>query len=82
MSSRKKKEGIFDPLILSEGIFFNICLLSQGIVLNTLLEYTNFYISKNIASYTFLLVFKIVKSFQYILRLIKIHRKAPVAEGL
>ena len=52
------------------------------IVLNTLLEYTNFYISKNIASYTFLLVFKIVKSFQYILRLIKIHRKAPVAEGL
>ena len=52
------------------------------IVLNTLLEYTNFYISKNIASYTFLLVFKIVKILQYILRLIKIHRKAPVPEGL
>ena len=32
-------------------------------VLYTLSEYTYFYISKNITSYTFLLVFKIVKAF-------------------
>ena len=36
-------------------------------VLNTLSEYTYFYISKNITSYTFLLVFKIVESLQCIL---------------
>ena len=33
-------------------------------VLNTLSEYTYFYISKNITSYTFLVVFKIVESLQ------------------
>ena len=33
-----------------------------------LAEYTYFYISKNITSYNFLLVFKIVKSFQFILK--------------
>ena len=31
-SSRKKKEGIFVPFILSEGNFFKICDLSQCIV--------------------------------------------------
>ena len=31
-SSRKKKEGIFVPFILSEEIFFNICVLSQSVV--------------------------------------------------
>ena len=36
-------------------------------VWNTLSEYTYFYISKNITSYTFLLVFKIVESLQCIL---------------
>ena len=34
--------------------------------LNTLSEYTYFYISKNIISVTFLLVFKIVESLQFI----------------
>ena len=38
-------------------------------VLNTLSEYTYFCISKKITSYTFLLVFKIVESFQCILKL-------------
>ena len=38
-------------------------------VLNTLSEYTYFYISKNITSYTFLLVFKIAESLQCILKL-------------
>ena len=37
-------------------------------VLNTLSEYTYVYISKNITSYTFLLVFKIVESLQCILK--------------
>ena len=36
-------------------------------VLNTLTEYTYFYISKNITSYTLLLVFKIVVGLQCIL---------------
>ena len=36
-------------------------------LLNTLSEYTYFYISKNITSHTFLLVFKIVESLQCIL---------------
>ena len=52
-------------------------------VLNTLSEYTNFYISKNITSYTFLLVFKIVESLQCILKLTKIegvHRKKQPPE--
>ena len=37
--------------------------------LNTLSKYTYFYVSKNITSYTFLLVFKIFKSLQYILKI-------------
>ena len=37
-------------------------------VLNTLSEYTYFYISKNITSYTFLLVFKIIECLQCILK--------------
>ena len=38
-------------------------------VLNTLLEYAYFCISKNITSYTFLLIFKIAESLQCILKL-------------
>ena len=37
-------------------------------VLNKLSKYIYFYISKNIASYTFLLVFKIVESLKCILK--------------
>ena len=37
-SSRKEKEGIFVPFILSEGSFFNICFFSMYSVLNTLSE--------------------------------------------
>ena len=39
-------------------------------VLNTLSEYTYFSLSKNITSYTFLVVFKIVESLQCILKAI------------
>ena len=41
-------------------------------VLNTLSEYTCLYISKNITSYTVLLVFKIVKCLQCILKFVVI----------
>ena len=40
-------------------------------VLNTLSEYTYFYIPKDITSYTFLLVFKIVESPQSILNFLE-----------
>ena len=43
-------------------------------VLNTLSEYTYFYISKNNTSYTFLLVSKIVESFQCILKYLNYHQ--------
>ena len=42
-------------------------------VLNTLSEYTYFYISKYITSCTFLLVFKIVESLQCILKALQIN---------
>ena len=50
-----------------------MCFISVYSVLNTLSEYTYFYISKNITSYTFLLVFKIVESRQCILKDLPVH---------
>ena len=51
---RERKKTFFVTFILSKGNFFNIWVLSQCIVsvLNKLSEYTYFYISKNITSYT------------------------------
>ena len=70
VSARKKMRAFFVPLILSEGIFFNICVLSQCIVC---IEYTfRISISKNITSYTFLLVFKVAESLQCILKIKKL----------
>ena len=43
-----------------------MCFIWMYSVLNTISEYTYFYISKNIASYTFLLAFKIDDSLQCI----------------
>ena len=57
-SSWKKKEGIFYHLFCP---IFNIYVLFQCIV------YTYFYLSKNVTSYTLLLVFKIVEYLQCIL---------------
>ena len=45
-----------------------MCFISVYSVLNTLSEYTYFYILKSITSYTFLLVYKIVESLQCILK--------------
>ena len=66
-SSRKKKKVFFVSFVLSEGNSLNIfvCIFSKCIVywiLNTLSEYTYFYISKDITSYTFSLAFKIAES--------------------
>ena len=44
---KRKKRALFVPFILSEGSFFNICVLIPMFgVLNALSEYTYFYISK------------------------------------
>ena len=58
----------FIPFILSEGNFINICFISMNSGLNTLSKYRYFYLSKNITSHTFLLVFRIVHSLQCILK--------------
>ena len=65
-SLQKKKDNIFLTFILSVTDFFNICVLSQFIVLNVLSEYTYFYISKTLLHKLLLLVFKIVKDLQCI----------------
>ena len=60
----RKKRASFVPFILSGGNFFNIC----ACVLNTLSEYTYYYISKNITLYTFFCLFsKSSKAFQCVL---------------
>ena len=69
-SSRKKKKGVFCTVYFARRKFFEIFNFSISMysVLNTLSEYIYFYISKNITSYTFVFVFKIVKSLQCILK--------------
>ena len=47
-------------------------------VLNALSEYTYFYISKNVTSYTFLFVFKIVESFQCILKHLMLNNESQL----
>ena len=71
-SSRKKKEDIFCTIyFIRMEDFYDLCFISMYSALNALLEYTYFYLSKNITSCTFvhaLLVFKIVESLQCILK--------------
>ena len=71
-SSQKKKKGIFCTIYFVQRnfFFFNIYFISMYSILNTLSEYKHLYISKNITSYTFLLVFIIVESLQCILNLV------------
>ena len=64
-SSGKKKEGFFVSFLLSKGNFFKICFISMYSVLNTLSEYTHFYISKNITSYICCLFLKLTKRLVY-----------------
>ena len=67
---KRKKRASFVLLILSEGNFFNICVSSQCITYWTI---HIFYISKNINSYTFLLILKSPKTFSVSLRWNKKH---------
>ena len=60
-SSQKKNGGIFCTVYFVQRSFLIFVFYLDYIVLNTLSEYAKFYISKNIASYTFLLVFKIIE---------------------
>ena len=54
LGSPKKKEGIFcTTSFLQTNFFKHLCFISIHGVLNTLSEYTYFYISRNITSYTF-----------------------------
>ena len=55
--SRKRKESIFVTFIFSEGSFFNTCVLSQCIVYRINFENIYIFISKNITSNAFSLVF-------------------------
>ena len=57
-SSQKKKEGIFCTVYFVRRNFFN----------TSVSEYTYFYKSKNITSYTFLFAFEMVKRLQCILK--------------
>ena len=69
-SSRQKRSAFFVTFILSQGIFFNICVLSQCIVywINFQNVYTFTYGKKLL--YTLLqLVFKIIESLQCILKI-------------
>ena len=52
-----KRRTFLVPLIFSGGNFFKICFFSLYCALNTLSEYTYFYLSKNITLYTFVACF-------------------------
>ena len=67
--SWRKKGDFLYRLFCPKKVFLAFAFISIHSLLNTLSEYTYFYISKNITSYTFLLVFKIVESLQCILKL-------------
>ena len=60
------KRGLFCAVYFVGRKFFLTCFIPTYNVLSTPLEYTYFYISKEITSYIFLLVFKIVESLQCI----------------
>ena len=68
-SLQKKKKGIFCTIYFVQKNFFDIfCFISMYVVLNTLSEYTYFYISKSVTLYTLLPIFKIVESLQCIFK--------------
>ena len=63
-----KKRACFVPFILSEGNFFQHgCFILMYNILNVQSEYTYFYITKNVTTYSFLVVSKIVESLQCVL---------------
>ena len=63
-----KREHFLDRLFCLLFIYCLLCFISMHSVLNLLSEYTYYYISKNITSYTFLIVLKVAESSQWILK--------------
>ena len=70
MELSKEKRAFFVTFILAKETFL-LCFISIYSILNILSEYKWFYLSKNITSYTFLLVLKIVERLQCILKLVR-----------
>ena len=67
MISCERKECIFYSVyFVRRNIFQHLRFISMYSALNKLPEYTYFYILKNLALYTFLLVFKIAESLECI----------------
>ena len=67
---KRKKRAFFVPFILSEGNFFDICVLSQCIVYRIHFQNIHtFRYQKSSLHTLLLLVFNIIKSLQYILKL-------------
>ena len=67
---KRKKRAFFVPFILSEGNFFDICVLSQCIVYRIhFQDMHTFRYQKSLLHTLLLLVFNIIKSLQYILKL-------------
>ena len=65
---KRKKRAIFVLFILSKGNhFLTYFFISMYSVINTLSEYTYFYVSKNITSYIFCLFLKSPKAFSVFL---------------
>ena len=79
--SWRKKGDFLYRLFCPKKVFLAFAFISIHSLLNTLSEYTYFYISKNITSYTFLLVFKIVESLQCILKIFSL-LKSPSSAHL
>ena len=70
----RKKRVFFVPFLLFEGIFFNICVLSQCIVYWINFQNIHTFTYQKTLLHTLLLpVFKVVESLQCILNIIKAH---------
>ena len=66
--AKEKRRHFLYRWFWPKEFFFNMFFISLYSVLNTLSEYTYFYLSKNITSYIFLLFRKIIESLQCIMK--------------
>ena len=70
----RKKRAFFVPFILSEGNFFNICVLSQCIVYWIHFQNIHTFTYQKTSLHTLLLLdFEIVESLQFILNILKLY---------
>ena len=63
-----KTQDVFSKSARRRTMSYDVTLTLKRRLVSTESEYTYFYIWKNIASNTFLIVFKIVESLQYIFK--------------